>query len=94
MVEEEQIFDIADKSWRQCVTGLDGVWQVAETFCPNALRLRHNMEDPRPCHISHIMDLDDHIEGRVLQNIDFILPQTQHEGLATLSHFMDLKDQI
>ena len=43
---------------------------------------------------SHIMDSDDHIEGRVLQNIDLILPQTQHEGLATLSHFMDLKDQI
>ena len=21
----EEIFDIADKSWRQCVTGLDGV---------------------------------------------------------------------
>ena len=51
------------------------------------------MEDPRPCHISHIMDLDHHIEGRVLQNIDFILPQTQHEGLATF-YLMDLKDQI
>ena len=23
--EGEEIFDIADKSWRQCVTGLDGV---------------------------------------------------------------------
>ena len=39
------------------------------SFCSNALRLRHNMEDPRPCHIS-----SDYVFGFLWRNIITHLP--------------------